>query len=191
MLRDLVVQNRSYRGFDESRSVTREELLEFVDLTRYTASTVNIQPLKYCVVSDREQVETLVSMTGWAGKLPQLKLPKPGMYPAGFILICHDLRIHPNAASFLKDVGVAAQTILLAAAERGLGGCMIGSFNARQIQREFGLADELEPQLAIAIGKPAETVRLTEVGEDGNTAYYRDENGTHFVPKRSLEDILL
>ena len=45
--------------------------------------------------------------------------------------------------------------------------------------------------LVIALGKPAETIILTEVGEDGNTAYYRDENDVHYVPKRKLEDIII
>jgi len=43
----LVRQNRSYRGFDESRKVDREELLRMVDCARLTASSVNLQPLKY------------------------------------------------------------------------------------------------------------------------------------------------
>lgn len=42
----------------------------------------------------------------------------------------------------------------------------------------------------IAIGKPAERVVLTDA-VDGRTAYYRDGDGVHYVPKRSLDEILL
>ena len=53
------------------------------------------------------------------------------------------------------------------------------------------MADRFIPVLLIALGKPDEQIVLTEVGEDGVTDYYRDENDIHYVPKRSLQDILL
>lgn len=191
MLRELVLQNRSYRAFDESRPISRAQMLEFVDLTRFTASSVNLQPLKYFVASEPGQVETLVELTRWAAALPQMKLPPDGQHPTGFILICQDTRVSAAATMFLKDVGIAAQTILLAAAEQGFGGCMIGSFDSEGIKAALNLPEQAEPKLAIALGVPAEKVALAEVGEDGKTAYYRDEAGTHFVPKRKLKDILL
>ena len=45
--------------------------------------------------------------------------------------------------------------------------------------------------LVVALGKPAETIILTDVGENGQTAYYRDENDVHYVPKRSLGELLI
>ena len=53
------------------------------------------------------------------------------------------------------------------------------------------LAENLEPRLIIALGKPAEEIHIVPVGEDGSTAYYRDENNVHYVPKRALEDIVI
>lgn len=88
----------------------------------------------------------------------------------------------------MKDVGIVAQSMLLMAAEEGLGGCMIGNFGAQDIRDGLGLPDNLQPLLVVALGKPAETIVLTDVGGDGNTAYYRDEND---VPKRSLEELLI
>lgn len=191
MLKDLLLQNRSYRGFDESRVITREELMEMVEMTRYTASAVNAQTLKYALVWEHEQTERLVEMTGWAGFLKELHLPLPGKHPTAFIVICHDLSIQENAAAFQKDVGIAAQTILLSAVEKGLGGCMIGSFHKEKLRQELRLDASIEPQLVIALGKPDEKIEITDVGQDGSTRYYRDAQGTHFVPKRKLEDLLL
>ena len=191
MLKDLVLKNRSYRGFDESRRVTREELAGLVDLTRYTASSVNMQPLKYYLSLEKDQVEQLVARTRWAAALSQLHLPNPGTHPTAFIIICQDLDISPNPQTFQRDVGIVAQTILLAATEKGLGGCMIGNFKKEELKSFLQLPSNIEPQLVVAIGKPAENIVLTSVKEDGKTAYYRDEDGTHYVPKRSLEDILL
>ena len=47
MLKDLVLKNRSYRGFDESVRISRETLEGFVDCARLCPSSVNKQPLKY------------------------------------------------------------------------------------------------------------------------------------------------
>lgn len=189
--KDLVIANRSYRGYDESRRVTREELLAMVDCARLTASSVNQQPLKFRLVCEKETVDRVQSLTQWARGLPELTLPHPGKCPTAFIVICQDTQIDPNKTKYLRDVGIAAQTILLAATEMGLGGCMIGSYSAAGVREALALPEHLSPQLVVAIGKPAETVVLTEAGADGNVAYYRDENDVHYVPKRALEDIVL
>ena len=87
-------------------------------------------------------------------------------------------------------MGITAQTILLAAAEKGLGGCMIGNFSPEKLSAALSLPESLIPMLVVALGKPDETVIITEV-TDGNTKYYRDDNDVHYVPKRKLEDIVL
>ena len=69
---------------------------------------------------------------------------------------------------------------------------MIGSCKRSEILSILGLDPErFQVGLVLALGKPAEEVRLVPVGEDGSTAYYRDEQQVHYVPKRSLGDILL
>ncbi len=189
--KELVLANRSYRGYDESRRVTREELLAMVDCARFAASSINQQPLKFCLVWEKNAVDKVQSHTQWAKGLPELTLPHPGKCPTAFIIICQDTQIDSCKTRYQQDVGIAAQTILLAATEMGLGGCMIGSYNAAGIKEALALPERLLPQLVVAIGKPAETVVLTEAGADGNVAYYRDENDVHYVPKRALEDIIL
>ena len=188
MFRELVLKNRSYRAFDESRKLTREELLELVDLARLTPSSANRQPLKYHIAWEADKVAEIQGLTKWAAALPQLNLPRSGKRPTAFIVICQDMSVN---SAFLVDVGIAAQTMLLAAAEKGLGGCMIGNFPKDKMAELLKLPEKVEPKLVVAIGKPAEEIVLCEVGEDGKTNYYRDEAGTHYVPKRKLDDILL
>ena len=55
-----------------------------------------------------------------------------------------------------------AQTILLAAADAGLGGIMIGNCRPDQIREALELPEHLVPMLILAIGKPDETIVLTE-----------------------------
>ncbi|OUQ24871.1 nitroreductase [Lachnoclostridium sp. An131] len=191
MLKELVLKNRSFRGYDGSFQLSRGELLELVDLTRYTASTVNAQPLKYYIACEREEVEKILSLTLWAKALKDVQLPHPGMGPSAFIVICQDMSIGSGTTRFLRDIGIAAQTILLGAVEKGLGGCMIGSFRKPELKELLSLPEEIEPNLVLALGKPAEKIVLTEVSADGDTTYYRDENDVHYVPKRKLEDLIL
>ncbi len=190
-LKELVKANRSYRGYDENRRVSREELLEMVDCARLTASSVNRQPLRYYLAYEKEDTERIQPLTKWAKGLPDMDLPHKEMCPAAFIVICQDIRVWESTARFTKDVGIAAQTILLAATEMGLGGCMIGNFNPAKIAETLLLPDNLIPLLVVAIGKPAERVVLREIGPDEPTNYYRDENDVHYVPKRRLEDIVI
>ena len=191
MIKDLVLKNRSYRGYDESCQLTRDKLEEFVDCARFCASSVNAQPLRYYIAWEKESVEKIQALTHWAAGLPQVKLPHKGKCPTAFIVICQDLQIDANQNRFQRDVGIAAQTILLAAVEQGLGGCMIGNFQAGEVMEVLGLPEEIRPLLIVAFGKPAEEIHLVDVQEDGNTNYYRDENDVHYVPKRTLADELL
>lgn len=191
MLIDLLKKNRSYRGYDDSFRIDRSMLEELIDCTRYTASSVNIQPLKYFAASEPETVALIQPLTHWAGKLKELHLPREGHRPTAFIVICQDMSVSDSPTMFQRDIGIAAQTILLAATEKGLGGCMIGSFEKNALKKALSLPEQIEPMMVLAIGKPDETVLLTEMGPGGSTDYYRDENDVHFVPKRALKDILL
>ncbi len=186
---DLVRKNRSYRGYDHSRKVTRDELLEMVEAARLCPSSVNNQPLKYHLVYEEDKTARMQAETKWARNLPEMTLPHPGKEPTAFIVICQDSRIDPNLSRYQKDVGIVAQTMLLAAVEMGLGGCMIGNFKADSVRKTAGLPDEIHPLLVVAIGKPDEEIILTEV-VDGKTPYYRDDEDRHYVPKRKLEDLL-
>ena len=191
MMKDLVRRSRSYRGYDESRKITREELLELVECARLAPSSVNMQPLKYLLVYEPDQVATLQPLTKWARALQPMELPHKGHCPTAFIVICQDTQLNESIARFQKDVGIVAQTMLLAAVEMGLGGCMIGNYDAGQVQQAMGLAPHLAPVLIVALGKPDETIVLTDLPQDGSTNYYRDGEDVHYVPKRPLKDLII
>ena len=191
MFKDLVKKSRSYRGYDESRKITREELLELVDCARYAPSSVNQQPLKYYLAWEQEQLDRIQPLTGWAKALPDLDLPHPGKRPTAFIVICQETQWAPNLNAFLRDVGIVAQTMLLAATDAGLGGIMIGNFSPEKVAKALELPEHIVPMLIIALGKPDETVVLREAAGGESLKYFRDDRDVHYVPKRRLEDIVL
>lgn len=190
-VRELVEKNRSYRGYNENRRLTREELTALADCARLCPSSVNAQPFRYYLVWEKDQVDAVQALTRWARALPELELPHPGMRPTGFIVICQDRNIGPALPRYQKDVGIVAQTMLLAATEMGLGGCMIGNFSPEEVSGTLSLPDWLTPVLIVALGEPAERIVLTELPPDGDSRYYRDAADVHYVPKRRLEDVVL
>ncbi len=191
MIKDLVKRNRSYRGFDESFKVDEETLTELIDIARLTASGANAQPLKYHPIFKEEEVKKMNSLTRWGKMLTNMTLPHPGQFPTAYILMFVDTDICKEPKNADADLGIAAQTIMLAAVEKGLGGCMIANFDKEAAFEAFSHKPNHRPMLALAIGKPIETVKLVDVNEDGSTKYYRDDRDVHYVPKRKLEDILI
>jgi len=185
--KELVLKTRSYRRFDQATPVSLDTLRELVDLARQAASGSNIQPLKYVLSADRATNACIFPHIGWAGYLKDWSGPAEGERPAAYVVILGDTELRRE---FDVDLGIAAQTIMLGATECGLGGCMIGSIDREQLRAVLGVAERYKILLVLALGKPVETVVLEPVGPEGDIRYYRDEDGVHHVPKRSLEEIV-
>ena len=191
MFLDLVKQARSHRGFRQDRKVTRQELEHLVECARFTPAARNDQVLKYYLAEKPETVAAIQPLTKWAGALAELHLPRKGAEPVAYIVICLDGSLAENPTPYQRDVGIVAQTMLLAAVEMGLNGCMIGSFAAGELREKLALPEAIKPQLLLALGEGTDRIVMTDVGEDGSTTYYRDAEDTHYVPKRTLEQLIL
>ncbi len=189
-LLELLQKDRTCRGYDGSYPVTEETLRGLIDHTRFGAATGNRQPLAYYPVTAPEEVAAVMDNIKWAGSLPQLQLPHPGMAPTAFVVMCIDTEISPNPKAYKEDVGICAQILTLAATEQGLGCCMFLSFVPEKLSAALGLPARYVPALVLAVGKPKEAVRLVEAKE-GAVTYYRDEQDVHYVPKRPLEEVII
>ena len=187
MLKNLILANRSYRRFHQESPLDESTLLELVDLARLSASGGNAQPLKYVLSCDAKRNASIFPHLAWATSLPDWPGPAEGERPTGYIAIVRDTNISKGSGC---DHGIAAQSILLGATERGLGGCMIGSIQRSALRKALALSKQYEIVLVIALGKPKETVVIEEV-TDGCTKYWRDDKGCHHIPKRALNDIIL
>ncbi len=185
-LKDLLRVTRSCRKFNINRPVLREELEDMVDHTRYVSSAANLQPLKYMLSWQDHSNEKIFPALRWAGYLKDWNGPDHTQEPQGYIIILGDTDIAKKATI---DAGIAAQTIMLAAREKGLGSCMIGALDHKFIRQVCGIADRFEILLVIAIGAPAEESRIVDVQD--SIKYWRDDSGTMRVPKRSLQTLIL
>ena len=183
-LNQLLVRNRSYRGYDKNRMVSTEELRRIVNVNTRIASARNQQCLRFRLVTAEERQKILPHIR-LGGALPELHLPASGCEPQAFIVVCSTL---PEDRWVDIDLGISAQSMLLKATEMKLNGICIGAFNAAAITQALSLP--YPPLLIIAIGKGIEDIRLVEISEEESHAYYRNE-GTHYVPKVKLDDLII
>jgi nitroreductase len=188
MLQELVRKNRSYRRFQQDVPIKLETLKELVDMGRLSASALNLQPLKYVLSCEPKRNAEIFPCLGWAAYLKDWKGPEEGERPSAYIIMLLDTEISRNAGC---DHGIAAQSILLGATEKGLGGCMIATVNRKELSQALGIEPRYEIILVIALGKPRETVIIEKIGPDGDVKYWRDSQGVHHVPKRALDDIII
>ncbi len=183
-----VKNNRSYRRFDQSHQITDKQLRGFINLARLSASGANLQPLKY-ILSNTHDLNTRIFPTlSWAGYLKEWSGPEQGEKPSAYIVMLGDTEIDKN---YEYDAGIACQSILLGAAEQGLGGCIIGSVKRKTLRGVLAIPEQYEIILVIALGKPAENVFIEDLEPGGDFKYWRDEDGVHHVPKRGLDELIL
>ncbi|HAF48025.1 MAG TPA: nitroreductase [Anaerolineaceae bacterium] len=187
-LKELVINSRSYRRFDESYLVGGEILHHLVQLAQYSPTGNNIQPLKFWLSNTPEMNQKIFQHLGWAGSLKDWDGPEEGERPAAYIIILGDTDIQLN---FAVDHGIAAQSMKLGATEKGLGSCMIASVQREALHQSLGIPKRYRILLVLALGKPVETVVTEPIGADGSAKYYRDSEAVHHVPKRSLNELIV
>ncbi len=186
MLKDLILKNRSYRRFEQDKVVSKETLSELVDLARLSPSARNAQPLKYILSYTAKTNQIIFPHLSWAGYLNDWHGPEEGERPAAYIIMVNDTSITSN---YFSDNGIAAQSIMLGAVEKGLGGCIVGNVARTQLQRELNIPSEYKILQVLALGVPKEEVVVEEL--DKSHEYWRDLKGIHHVPKRNLNDIII
>ena len=185
---DLVRRTRSTRRFRQHESVSMATLDALADLARVTASGGNLQPLRYVLVNDPAACAKVFATLGFAAYLPHWPGPDEGERPAAYMVM---VMAPGSGATPQADAGIAAQTMLLAARAQGLGGCVFGSVNREKLAAALDLGPEWEILYVLALGVPAEEVRLEAVAADGEIRYWRDAQDVHHVPKRTLGDVVI
>ncbi len=185
---DLVAGARSYRRFDQSKKITMQELEELAELGRITPCGGNRQYIRFALSTDEKTNAKIYENLSWAGYLSDWDGPAEGERPTGYIFILRDLEMQKNIT---VDEGIAAQTIFLGAREMGYGGCILMNIKRPPLMEILGLDPEKYAiTMVIALGVPVETVTLVDM-KNGDIKYYRDENQVHYVPKRSLKDVIV
>jgi nitroreductase len=188
MLKELFLKNRSYRRFHENHEIGESDLLDLIDLARLSPSAANMQPLKFILSNTREKNNRIFPSLAWAAYLKEWPGPAEGERPSAYIIILGDTEISKNIR---WDHSIVAQSMLLGAVEKGLGGCIIGAVTREKLREALLIPEQYEIMLVLALGKPKEEIRIESVGPDGSIKYWRDDEDIHHVPKRSREELVI
>ena len=181
---EAIYHRRSIRKFDQ-RPVDKSDLLRLVMLARLAASGGNRQPLRFAVVTDPSKVAALSRQLHWAMYLSDFKMTTEDLPPAYIVL----LREECVCSQCQYEVGAASTTIFLAAEERGLSTCALGSFSAECLRELLDLPSLLLPELVIAVGYGAHKSRIVPYVD--TVKYRQEEDGNFCVPKYSLSEVLV
>ena len=182
---ELLLKNRSYRGYNTEFKVSRDMLERIVGVNTKIPSGCNRQVLRFKLLTHDSGANEILQYIKLGAALPELHLPFPGTEPQAFIIVCSTI---PENKLVDIDLGISAQSMLLKAVEMGLNGLIIGAFNKEKIQQAYNLP--YEPIAVIAIGKGIEKIELVPIDEQESHAYYR-QNGIHYVPKVKLDNLIL
>lgn len=192
---ELVKSSRTYRRYD-GKPVDEDLLRGLVDAARMAPTGNNMQMLRFHVVGEQSPAasQLVFSHLHWAGALKDWDGPEVYQRPGGYVVICLPVSAASNPIRLI-DVGIAAQTVALAAAAQGLGCCMHKSYDA-VLGDELGLGEkDLAVAMVISVGGRGEKVVLERAGvgaaEAHGLTYWRESDGSHHVPKLELEDLLV
>ncbi len=184
-LDELLLKNRSQRGYLKSYVVKREELERIVGVCSKIPSARNQQVLRFRLVTQDSGAEKVLRNIKLGAALPELHLPFVGTEPEAFIVVMSTVK----EDKFVDiDLGIALQSILLKAVEIGLNGLIIGAFHRGNIIKDLDLP--YEPLTIVAIGKGIEKIELTAIAPEENHAYYR-KDGVHYVPKIPAKHLIV
>ncbi len=185
MVSELLKLNRSYRRFHQ-KTVDTELLRECIESARCSASGANRQRLRFVIVNDQQTSGRIFDCLKFAAFLKDWGGPLPGERPTAYIIVMTASPLDTVAAI---DIGIAAQSILLTAIEKGVGGCIFRSYD-REALADILSREGYYPELVIALGYPSEKAVIVEPIK-GDLKYYRDENDIHCVPKLSVDELII
>ncbi len=152
-------QRHSCRSFT-GMPVEREALDYCADAARLAPSARNSQPWRLILVDDPETVKKVAEQTSDE----EQKLNLFTKTAKAFAVFVNDgLNYTPVNRGKMKgddysksDIGGMILAFTLAAEEKGIGSCIIGSFSADGVKKVLGIPEEKGLDLIIALGMPDE-----------------------------------
>lgn len=157
----LVISRQSDRAYDKERSVEPEKLERILEAARLAPSACNAQPWKFVVVTDRELSRKVGKV---AAGLGMNKFAKDA--PVHILIVEESANITSLLGGKVKgkhfpliDVGIAASHIVLAAESEGLGSCILGWFDEKEIKQLTGIPASKRLLLDIIVGYPLKEKR--------------------------------
>lgn len=157
----LVNSRQSDRAYDKERLVEREKLDRILEAGRLSPSACNAQPWKFVVVTNRELARKVGKA---AAGLGMNKFAKDA--PVHILIVEESANITSLLGGKVKgkhfpliDIGIVAAHIALAAENEGLGSCILGWFDEKEIKELTGIPESKRLLLDIVVGYPLKEKR--------------------------------
>ncbi|MDD2613148.1 MAG: nitroreductase family protein [Bacteroidales bacterium] len=153
---ELVKSRQSDRSYDTERTIEREKLEYVLEAGRLAPSACNAQPWSFIVVNDPELKEqTALALSSRTFGMN----PFAHQAPVHIFIVEESANFTSNIGGTVKkkhfphiDIGIAAAHITLAAAEQGLGSCIVGWFDEKKVKRLLDIPSSKRVLLAITLG---------------------------------------
>jgi nitroreductase len=172
---DLIISRQSDRKYSD-KPVEKEKLDRIVEAGRMSPSACNAQPWKFIVINDPDLVLKIAEAAS-------AKLIGMNSFVAQAQVILVIVREKPNMSSkvgatiknkdySLIDIGIATESICLQAKADGIGSCIIGWFDERQIRKLLGIPKSKRVELIITLGYSLSDQREKKRKSAGETVSY-------------------
>jgi len=154
IVKDAIKMRRSVRRFQE-KPVPREVIVEALDMARWAPCASECWRFVVVQEEGRKRLLATAAKQSWIASAPVI------------LVVGADLMEHPeivgrwDAYKFrsifpVQDTAAAIQNLMLAAVERGLGTCWIGSFNEGEVSRIVRFPFAVRPVAMVVLGYPAD-----------------------------------
>ena len=177
---DIIINRRTIRRFKPD-AIPREVLVELVNAGRLAATAGNRQPWEFMIVDEPSLGKELFASLGWLAGAPE-----EGQQPTAMIVVL--LSNPKDKWAAYADGGAAIQNMQLAAWEKKIGACWIGSLAEDTVRNLLKIPDALKLFSILALGVPDEDPIAEDATDDVSAK--RDADGKLHVKKRQLDAIL-
>ena len=151
---ELVNARQSDRAYEPGRKIEREVLERIVEAARLAPSACNGQPWHFTVITEDALLKDVAAATASLG------MNKFAKDASALVLITHEsTNITSRLGCGIKDkdfpmmdLGIASAYMTLAAESEGIGSCILGWFDEREIKELVGIPQKKRLLLDITIG---------------------------------------
>ena len=152
---ELINRRQSDRKYSK-KPVEAEKLERIIEAGRMAPSACNAQPWKFVVVTD----PLLLSEVAEAASAKLLDMNNfVSQAPVIIVIVRETPNLSSRVGSKVKrkdyshfDIGIATENICLQAASEGIGSCIIGWFDEKQIRKILHIPSSKRVYLIITIG---------------------------------------
>jgi len=182
----IIIARRTIRKFKQ-KPIPQAVLKKLINAARLAPSAANLQPLKFIIITDKDMCAKVFVHLRWASYIAPLGKPEPDKRPVAYIaVLLNKIKTQLRYAAY--DAGAAAQNILLAAWEQGIGCCWMQAIDRRRIKEILNISRDFKLDSIIALGYRDESPVVDEFG--GSVKYWKDRQGILHVPKRNIREII-